>query len=93
MLDYAIAQLNALDRLQGRGKATSHLLGEAVALDREADGSLGEAREPVVAFAAADDEAQALTGEAFAVRRRLHPAPKTFQSRLAPVIKAVESVR
>ncbi|MEI6819844.1 MAG: hypothetical protein WCL19_09610 [Verrucomicrobiota bacterium] len=88
-----MAQLNALDRLQGLGKETSHLLGEAVALDQEGDGSLGEAREPVAAFAAADGEAQSLLGEALAVQRRLHPALKTFQPRLAPVIKAVESVR
>jgi hypothetical protein len=40
-----------------------------------------------------DGEAQALPGEAFAVRRRLHPALKTFPPRLAPVIKAVGRLR
>ena len=75
------------------GKATSPLLGEAIALDREVDGSLGEAREPVAGFAAADGEAQATPREAFAMQRRLHPALKTFDPRLALVIKAAESFR
>lgn len=69
----------------------SHLLGEVIALVREVELTLGEAREPVVAFAEADGEARALPGEAFAVLRRLQPALNTFHPHLAPVIKAVGS--
>ena len=60
----------------------SHRLGEVIALGREVESSLGEVREPVVVFAEASGEPQA-------VRRRLQPVLKTFHSRLTQVHESV----